>query len=1068
MIKKLLIAILLVFIFPSLAFAVSAFDGAMGFGASTKHAYQGNGRETDTPDLYIVNTLTFDSGATYYGTGKCPAVDADTCCDEVADEAGGCDYIIYQSGLEDALESSGDRIVLFEVEGIINMGSGALRVEDPYIFVAGETAPGKGIMVRGGPLYIETHDAVFRHIRVRPGDESGEACRNSPSACDGLLIDNYDTTSDVYNIVVDHCSFSWSMDEVASVYSQGNANNTNIYNVTLSNSIFSEPLDDSYHSKGAHGYNMMIGTSSGVSNTVTKVSILRNLLAHSDYRNPFLDSHVGTIFVNNMVYNWDEGTGKAGTIEGINRATPNGEVTFEGNVWKKGLETSAPDHFLYIWGNLSNADDLNVYVQDNLLDETTGETLYEDGTAFNGINSALGSPDYTQSGSRVPTFPSGDEEITILTSEAAWATIANSVGAFPNNRTAYDASMITDVNNRTGYIIDSVSEAGGWPTYDSNTHTLTIPSNPHSVSATGRTNLEDWVSTSYAKTANVEGAPPEEGSSGTYYVAQDACGSGDDSGYSVSGCTSFAVFESGVSPFDNLDNDVVYFLDTITSAVTDIPDGGADADNIVTLRGDYAGRSAVFIVTGETAITIKKSFVTLKNFTINGGVGTTTNNDYEGIYIAFNGANTTNVTIDGLTIQNQDGSGVEVSTVADYYADTIVVKNSVIKDNANGGALLRNCKNSTIGPNNTITRNINDTSSTAWVTLVGGRDSVKSTNWTDASEGTCEADETCYASETETVIAVWAKGWLTEIGEGSGENCHTNVDAQNEWCYDDVNDKVWVRGPSGIDLDGDSAHFVHRWGTLNRIYENNIYDNNGSQSSDGWGAGAENASSGVSIYRNWISGNVSGLQPCWGSKNCVASENIIANNDGTAIRVHHSGTTNAPARIYNNTVYNNGSGSAGYGLYVGNYSNAIVKNNIIYHDAASYDYTALIGFYLVEYTGSNNNYYPESAGFLKAEGTEYDTVASGATNYVSGFGDESSSIGTDPQFIDVDSDEYWCMPKSGVRGAGVAITGYNDRLDKNNTWPGTVNTVTEPDTIGAYQILPANIGAAISGGSCCN
>src|SRR5690606_17124730 len=186
--------------------------------------------------------------------------------------------------LKACVDASGPRVCAFEVSGTIRMDAD-LPIRNPYITIAGQTAPSPGVMLRGGAIWVQASDVLIQHLRVRAGDSSkGPAYGNR----DALKID---APSDrpIKNIVIDHCSFSWATDETASVWGGWN-------NVTLSNNIFSEPLQDSFNPQGPHGYGVIIGPWKG------RIAVIGNLMAHQVERNP-LSRASEAVIVNNVVYN---------------------------------------------------------------------------------------------------------------------------------------------------------------------------------------------------------------------------------------------------------------------------------------------------------------------------------------------------------------------------------------------------------------------------------------------------------------------------------------------------------------------------------------------------------------------------------------------------------------------------------------------------------------------------------------------------------------------------------------------------------------------------------------------
>lgn len=185
----------------------------------------------------------------------------------------------------EACEQGGARIVVFNVAGIIKLKS-PLSVRAPYITIAGQTAPGDGVCIAGESFWIDTHDVVIRHMRFRRGEtwvgRRDDAVGGNP----------------VGNIMLDHLSTSWGLDENMSIYrhmwndSTGKSDlKLGTVNITIQNSIFSEALDTWNHSFGA--------TLGGENN-----SFMRNLWANNTGRNPSIGWNGVFNFVNNVVFNW--------------------------------------------------------------------------------------------------------------------------------------------------------------------------------------------------------------------------------------------------------------------------------------------------------------------------------------------------------------------------------------------------------------------------------------------------------------------------------------------------------------------------------------------------------------------------------------------------------------------------------------------------------------------------------------------------------------------------------------------------------------------------------------------
>jgi hypothetical protein len=182
-----------------------------------------------------------------------------------------------------ACEQGGARIVVFNVSGIIQLKS-PINIRAPYISIEGQSAPGDGVCVAGESTLIDTHDVVIRFMRFRRG--ATEVTRR-----DDALGGN-----PVGNIIIDHVSASWGLDENTSiyrhVYDRGNKSlKLPTVNVTIQNSIFSEALD---------AYNHAFGSTIGGLNS----TFMRNLWANNIARNPSVGMYGDFGFVNNVIFNW--------------------------------------------------------------------------------------------------------------------------------------------------------------------------------------------------------------------------------------------------------------------------------------------------------------------------------------------------------------------------------------------------------------------------------------------------------------------------------------------------------------------------------------------------------------------------------------------------------------------------------------------------------------------------------------------------------------------------------------------------------------------------------------------
>src|SRR5690606_38853491 len=139
--------------------------------------------------------------------------------------------------------------VVFEVAGVIDMGAKLTTIRDPYLTIAGQTAPSPGVTLINGGILITTHDVIVQHLRVRPGNNGRKKIWSSDAM----------STKGAYNIIIDHCSFSWVSDENLSASGarfQGKTpdewrKNTS-HRITFSNNIIAEGLRHSTHKYGEH------------------------------------------------------------------------------------------------------------------------------------------------------------------------------------------------------------------------------------------------------------------------------------------------------------------------------------------------------------------------------------------------------------------------------------------------------------------------------------------------------------------------------------------------------------------------------------------------------------------------------------------------------------------------------------------------------------------------------------------------------------------------------------------------------------------------------------------------
>ncbi|EKD27620.1 MAG: Pectate lyase, partial [uncultured bacterium] len=344
------------------------------------------------------------------------------------------------------LENSGHRIVVFNVSGIINLAS-RLIISYPYITIAGQTSPG-GILITGYPTDLNTHDAIVQHMRFRVGSHR-IADGADPEVLDAFgVIGNAGGyyPNDGYKIIIDHCSFSWGVDETFSTA-------YNPKDVTIQWSIFSEALSHAGHPKGEHSKGVLIW---GKGSPDTKVSFHHNYLAHNLDRNPLINNGNDDTFldaVNNVIYNQYHGLGMS--------SAQNSRVNWIHNYAKPGPDTiTTLGHAFYEVTHEGNVPVLPlIYVEGNLGIKrlTQSDPQWAVGNFW---HEDLLSESYR----RMTPWPSVAPTTQIMSYDVAkW--IVNAVGATVPVRDSVDVRVVNDFFEGTGRIRDNVAFPADFPVF---------------------------------------------------------------------------------------------------------------------------------------------------------------------------------------------------------------------------------------------------------------------------------------------------------------------------------------------------------------------------------------------------------------------------------------------------------------------------------------------------------------------------------------------------------------------------------------------------------------------------
>lgn len=320
-----------------------------------------------------------------------------------------------------AVETPGPRIVLFRVTGIIDLKS-QLKLREPYITIAGQSAPGYGICLRGAEFSIETHDVIVRFLRSRPGDILGKE------------MDAINIVGNSHDVILDHCSASWSVDESLSP-------SGGLSNITVQWCLIGESLNKSVHSKGPHGYGSLVRAVGGV-------SLHHNLWVKNTARNPRLGDNYGkppfpTFDVrNNVMYGW------GGTCSGM--TGDDLSANYVANYLKPGAESSQQAPIV-----LTKTAHVKYYLDGNIVENRplTKEAMFTptevDGRKlFELVEKPFAAPRITQT-----------------TARQAYNDVLSWVGAYLPKRDSVDERILAEVRAGRGHLINSQTEVGGWPAF---------------------------------------------------------------------------------------------------------------------------------------------------------------------------------------------------------------------------------------------------------------------------------------------------------------------------------------------------------------------------------------------------------------------------------------------------------------------------------------------------------------------------------------------------------------------------------------------------------------------------
>ena len=482
--------------------SLAVFPGAVGFGTTT---VAGSGRGTVPAKTTVIKVTNLNDS----GTGS----------------------------LRGCLIASGPRTCVFEVGGYINLQT-KISIKNPNVSVFGQTAPYPGIQVRDGSIVVQADDVLIQHIGSRPGDrnlptDGGTGIKASERDAFGVWGN---TSSDpVERVVLDHVSATWGMDESISTYTgvNGTADGTTpVRNITISNSIIAEGLNNSNHgdTEGKHSMFSLLG-----SNT-KNITYYRNLVSSSNGRHIRMKMNSDVEFLNNYVYNFANSSTNGynqWNMDYSSGATGN-RINFMYNYYQRGPTTGDTTSPVFFYSS-STPLASRIHVSHNISTNTRPSDSGSEWLIANANGKGL--PSSMQATS--PAFPLSNAAANLVGPTALLSAITPGVGARYWNRYPHDARIINEVVTNTGkhkdctttktccltgtggsgycptpgrILIDgstkdTTKSIDAWSVIPATTRTFTIPANPTTIAANGYTNLENYIF-SFASDSGSGGVAP--------------------------------------------------------------------------------------------------------------------------------------------------------------------------------------------------------------------------------------------------------------------------------------------------------------------------------------------------------------------------------------------------------------------------------------------------------------------------------------------------------------------------------------------------------------------------------
>ena len=347
--------------------------------------------------------------------------------------------------LKEAIETRGPRIVVFEVGGVIDLERSSLSITEPFLTVAGQTAPSPGITIIRGGIDLKGHDVILSHLRVMTG-------RDGQAAWSGWEADALSTVA-AHNVIVENCSFLWGIDENMSASGPRFTGQTvaewrrgTSHNILFRNNLAAEGLAFASHPKGEHSKGSL------VHDNATGIVFYRNIWAHNVERSPLVKGGAQVLMINNLIYNPGHRAVHYNlmNLEWLGQPYVTGEITAVGNVLRGGNDTNPGLPFLMLGGD----GDLAYYGRDNRAVDRHGQPLPETGRYGETRARLLRAKKPLASLAGYDLLPAGEVETSLL----------RTGGARPWDRAPDDIRVLFFIAEGRGDIIDDEREVGpGYP-----------------------------------------------------------------------------------------------------------------------------------------------------------------------------------------------------------------------------------------------------------------------------------------------------------------------------------------------------------------------------------------------------------------------------------------------------------------------------------------------------------------------------------------------------------------------------------------------------------------------------